>query len=277
MKRLFSALLTLALLFTFPTAAFAQGNGITSAEELERYLNATYGSVDTPMGVEELTFSVSQNDSNRMPYDYDIEADWFGVEPYKIEDSISYSDAEKQETIEILADVQRNVAKIAEQCFPGKKIKGGYYSYYWKYESIHEGFHSTAFLSWANFRSSDTSPEYISYYNETYLDTFHWIPGYDDYDFSSRLRDFQSETSSDKVICDTTAPFSVKQGATYQFQLTAQSRPSFAAGSPSFTVSYAGNFGNRYFFKVHAVGKVGDGCGFYINGAPSPVAVATIS
>lgn len=69
----------------------------------------------------------------------------------------------------------------------------------------------------------------------------------------------------------------MKQGATYQFQLTAQSRPSFAAGSPSFTVSYAGNFGNRYFFKVHAVGKVGDGCGFYINGAPSPVAVATIS
>ena len=304
--------------------------------------------------------------------------------------------AEKQETIEILADVQKNVATIAEQCFPGKKIEGGYHSSYWEYESIHEGYHSTNFLSWANYEEgTDFSTPYYS----SSLTSFHWTPEYDDYDFSARVdeslegislpslnltpdentsnplpapapdsngnsanqnvpssptqtKTFSSDTNKDftvekeyrfcitsldghypimtasnanftvqlasqngsqyfykiraagtsgsssviyvdgqalvtvtvggtatpgGVICDTTAPFSIKQGAAYQFQLTAQSRPSFAAGSPSFTVSYAGNFGNRYFFKVHAVGKVGDGCGFYINGAPSPVAVATIS
>ena len=82
--------------------------------------------------------------------------------------------------------------------------------------------------------------------------------------------------SASGVVSDTTHPFTVAQGGTYQFRLTAAARPSFAAGSPSFTVEYAGQEGNDWFYKVHAVGQVGDGCGFYINGEAQPVAVATI-
>ena len=67
------------------------------------------------------------------------------------------------------------------------------------------------------------------------------------------------------------------RSGTYQFRLTAAARPSFAAGSASFTVEYAGQEGNDYFYKVHAVGQAGDGCGFYINGEAAPVAVATIA
>ena len=81
----------------------------------------------------------------------------------------------------------------------------------------------------------------------------------------------------DGVISDTTAPFTVAEGGTYQFRLTASERPSFAAGSASFTVEYAGQIGSDYFYKVHAVGEPGDGCGFYINGASTPVAVAHIA
>ena len=81
----------------------------------------------------------------------------------------------------------------------------------------------------------------------------------------------------DGVISDTTAPFTVVKGGTYQFRLTASERPSFAAGSASFTVEYAGQIGSDYFYKVHAVGEPGDGCGFYINGASTPVAVAHIA
>ena len=79
------------------------------------------------------------------------------------------------------------------------------------------------------------------------------------------------------VISDTTHPFTVAQGGAYQFRLTASERPSFAAGSPSFTVEYAGQIGSDYFYQVHAVGKPGDGCGFYINGANTPTAVAHIT
>ena len=83
--------------------------------------------------------------------------------------------------------------------------------------------------------------------------------------------------SASGVVSDTTHPFTVAQGGTYQFRLTAAARPSFAAGSASFTVEYAGQEGNDYFYKVHAVGQVGDGCGFYVNGEAQPVAVATIA
>ena len=83
--------------------------------------------------------------------------------------------------------------------------------------------------------------------------------------------------SATGVISDTTAPFTVKKGETYQFRLTASARPSFAAGSASFTVEYAGQIGSDYFYKVYAASNVGDGCGFYINGEASPVAVATIA
>ena len=82
--------------------------------------------------------------------------------------------------------------------------------------------------------------------------------------------------SASGVVSDTTHPFTVAQGGTYQFRLTAAARPSFAAGSASFTVEYAGQEGNDYFYKVHAVGQAGDGCGFYINGEAQPVAVAPI-
>lgn len=78
------------------------------------------------------------------------------------------------------------------------------------------------------------------------------------------------------VVSDTTAPFTVAQGGTYQFKLTAAQQPAFAAGSPCFTVEYAGNSGNDWFYKVHAVGEAGESSGFYINGSASPVAVASI-
>ena len=79
------------------------------------------------------------------------------------------------------------------------------------------------------------------------------------------------------VLSDTTAPFTVRQGETYQFRLTSDTMPTMAAGSSSFTVEYAGNSGRDWFFKVHAVGEIGDGCGFYVNGAPFPVAIAHIT
>lgn len=84
-------------------------------------------------------------------------------------------------------------------------------------------------------------------------------------------------TAAVDVVSDTTAPFSVAQGGVYQFRLTAAEKPDFVAGSPSFTVQFAGQIGNDWFFKVYAVGQAGESCGFYVNGASSPVAVATIA
>ena len=84
-------------------------------------------------------------------------------------------------------------------------------------------------------------------------------------------------TTAQSVISDTTSPFQVKKGSSYQFRITASSMRTCVVGSPSFRAEYAGSSGNNYFFKVYAIGNPGDACGFYINKAPTPVAVGTVS
>jgi len=69
-----------------------------------------------------------------------------------------------------------------------------------------------------------------------------------------------------KVISDTTNDISVKQNESYQFKLTATSKPSFVCGNGNvFRVDFVNQTENDYFFKVIATGKVGDKAGFYIN------------
>jgi N-acetylmuramoyl-L-alanine amidase CwlA len=75
---------------------------------------------------------------------------------------------------------------------------------------------------------------------------------------------------------DTTGKFTVKQGRTYQFKITAQEQPQFACGNGAFKKIADSVTGNQYFYKVQAVGKVGDGAGFYMCGSKTPFAIATI-
>lgn len=79
------------------------------------------------------------------------------------------------------------------------------------------------------------------------------------------------------VVSDTTAPFTVRQGEAYQFCFTSDTMPALAAGSSSFTVVYVGNDGKKWYYKIYATGKPGDGCGFYVNGAPFTTAIAHIT
>ena len=77
---------------------------------------------------------------------------------------------------------------------------------------------------------------------------------------------------------DTGAKLTVKSGKTYQFKITASSKPTFACGNGSaFKVKYIGSKGSNYFFKVTATGKVGQAAGFYVNGEKAPCTVATIA
>ena len=86
------------------------------------------------------------------------------------------------------------------------------------------------------------------------------------------------KTNPTYVKSDTTAPFKVKAGKSYVFKLTANAKPYFVAGTGSaFKVSFVKQNGKDYFFKVTAIGKVGQACGFYINSHNSPVAVAMVA
>lgn len=67
------------------------------------------------------------------------------------------------------------------------------------------------------------------------------------------------------VVSDTTQPFTVTKGSTYQFKLTSASRPVFTGNNANFTVTYAGNSGSDWFFKVTAVGATGASTTFSAN------------
>lgn len=78
---------------------------------------------------------------------------------------------------------------------------------------------------------------------------------------------------------DTTGNVSVKAGDTYQFKITSLDGkvPTFGIGSPSFKLVASSNTGNDYYFKVQAVGNIGDACGIYINSDPNKVAVLHVT
>jgi hypothetical protein len=80
------------------------------------------------------------------------------------------------------------------------------------------------------------------------------------------------------LTIDTGKYLSVKAGHSYQFKITAASKPTFECGSVNvFRIIFAGSNGNNYFFKVIAVGKPGQGTGFYVNGQQSPCTIGTIT
>lgn len=78
---------------------------------------------------------------------------------------------------------------------------------------------------------------------------------------------------------DTTGNVNVKAGDTYQFKITSLDGkvPTFGIGSPSFKLVASSYEGNDYYFKVQAVGNIGDACGIYINGDPNKVAVLHVT
>lgn len=85
-------------------------------------------------------------------------------------------------------------------------------------------------------------------------------------------------TISDKIQVDTGAKLTVKAGKSYTFKITASSKPSFICGTNSaFHVVYVGHNSNYYFYKVTAIGKSGQGTGFYVNGSKTPCTVGIIA
>ena len=84
-------------------------------------------------------------------------------------------------------------------------------------------------------------------------------------------------TVSADYTCDTTT-VNVPVGGTYQVKITANSMPTLAAGNSIYTVAFASQSGNDYFFKITATenAKAGDVVGFYINGGARAFVATTI-
>lgn len=75
---------------------------------------------------------------------------------------------------------------------------------------------------------------------------------------------------------DTTGRLSVKKSGTYQFLITSSIQPELGIGSDSFKLLSSSHAGSHYYYRIRAVGSVGQASGIYVNHSPSPIAVATI-
>lgn len=82
--------------------------------------------------------------------------------------------------------------------------------------------------------------------------------------------------SSNITRSDTSGNFKVEYNTEYTFKITSVTKPTLIAGSNTFVPTKSRQYGNDYYFTFKAVGKVGSGCGFYLNRGKSPVAVAQI-
>ena len=81
----------------------------------------------------------------------------------------------------------------------------------------------------------------------------------------------------DYTKSDTTGNFKIKRDKTYTFMITCNATPTLTPGSRSIKYVSTVKSGDKYFIKFKAIGKIGDGCGFYLNGAKLPVAISTIN
>ena len=78
-----------------------------------------------------------------------------------------------------------------------------------------------------------------------------------------------------EATSDTTADFSVAPGASYTFKITSATQPTFTVGTAGvFNYALVSQSGSDYFYKITAIGKVGDSAGIYLNG--EKLLVATI-
>ncbi|HOV24760.1 MAG TPA: ankyrin repeat domain-containing protein [Pseudobacteroides sp.] len=158
---------------------------IKTIEDFNKYINIKYNEVDTPMGKWSFEHTIDENDSSIFPYDYRIQTDWSGCDPYDIQYSIKFNRTDKNKTIEILKNVQINIANDAFKCFPNKKFEGGYYSGFYKYPYLKVGYESIRFLTWINYNYDLLD---ASDYESTHVTSFHWFNLFDDYNFTGEVQ-----------------------------------------------------------------------------------------
>lgn len=166
---------------------------VNTLDDLEEYLDENYSSLKTPIGTLKFSFNTMENDDKMFPCDFWIETDWGDIEdskydldffnPSDLTDSIKISDDDKEKTKELLKEYQENIAKVSIKHFPKKKIRGGFYSGFYKYQYIRTGYESVQFYSWRNYDVDLSSyKNYMDEYNHSNLSDFQWDNTDDTYD-----------------------------------------------------------------------------------------------
>ena len=125
------------------------------------------------------------NNSSTFLYDWRIESSMSldATLYYALKYGINYSEEDKAETVRILREYQRAVYEVAANAFPDKKIAGGFYSSYYRYEHVNVGYESIAAFSWMNYSPRQYVASLDTDYYDSEVTEFQWVDTYDDYTF----------------------------------------------------------------------------------------------
>lgn len=152
---------------------------VTTASELQSYLDTIREEINTPMGDYQYNIKVEQNNYNIYPWDMEIRVQLVRSPWYEIKYGRTYSDADKKETVKILREFQEEIYEIAASYFPDSKLTGCYFFSWYKYPNLKVGYNSSRVLSWRNYSAT------IPYnYQNSELSSFHWYTDFDDYTFN---------------------------------------------------------------------------------------------
>jgi len=149
--------------------------------ELSEYFNVFYNELNTPMMNLNFEYEINENSYSFNPYDLEVNIiPQYCVMPYyDLKYSITVSQQDKEETIEILRNFSKNIYLITASACPDKKIYGGFFDSWYKYPNLKVGLETNRAFTWKNF-TGDVFGEDYSSSNKT---NFQWYSDYDDYVF----------------------------------------------------------------------------------------------
>ena len=150
--------------------------------ELQTELNNKFGTVNIGIDTWSLSYTVNKNDSDFWPQDIWIQTSWKpqSVDVYDLKYSIDYTEQQKNSAVSALKELQKKIYNYVYSKYPALKITGCYYSYYYKYPAIREGFTSTSFLTWTNYGGDWM---FSGVYDTKFVTEFSWQTDKDEYKF----------------------------------------------------------------------------------------------
>lgn len=196
---LFLSLVTITLCIAFPAYAAGPGvesvvtietlelrepaPGVTTPQQLEAYLNENFSTMSTSLRSFDFKgyITVHENTDKYKAYDYVISIPMPLLSNYfnDLQTNINYTDEQRSELKQVMADYQKTLASISISTFPNKKIRGGFLTAGYIYPNIRQDYYEITRNGWKNYKHKDKN-SLLNFYEDTMIDVFHW------HDFGAR-------------------------------------------------------------------------------------------
>lgn len=134
---------------------------VSSVKEFERFLKHKYAYLYSPMEDFELDVEIWDNSTSSegtafvVHVDFSfVSSDYDVITPYNFKEKYGYSDSQKEETLELLKSMMKDICADAEDCFPQANVSGCIYVSGYHYPHIKVDYYDDTALSWSNSSGS---------------------------------------------------------------------------------------------------------------------------